>query len=80
MAGRELGCEQGVAEPQGAGVDRHDPGVSPGPVAEHDGDAVADPGVGAVGAPAPEGDRVAVQRRQRPGGDADVESAALPPS
>ena len=64
MARRELGCEQGVAESQRAGVDRHDGGVCGGPVAEHDGHAVADVRVRPVGAPAPEGHRVAVQRRE----------------
>jgi hypothetical protein len=64
VAGRKLGCEQGVAEPQRAAVNRHDGGASAGPVSEHDGHAVADPRVRGLGAPAPEGDRVAAQRHQ----------------
>jgi len=60
----ELWREQGVAEPERPRVDRDDGGAGAGPVAEHDGHAFADSGVGGVGTAAPQGDRVPVQVRQ----------------
>ena len=77
VPGSELGSEQRVAERQRPGVDRHDGGMSARPVAEHDRHAVADVSVRGVSALAPERDRVAVQRGQRPGTDARVEPSAL---
>ena len=72
------GASRASPNAQRAGVDRHDGGVRAGAVAERDRHAVADLGVRGLGAPAPERDRVPVQVRERPGGHAGVEPAALP--
>jgi hypothetical protein len=73
----ELWGEQGVAEGEVATVDRDDGGVGACAVAEHDAHAVADVGAGGISAVAPERDRVAVQRAERPGGHAGVDTTGL---